>query len=106
MRKEDLKHWLEQSDWKTWVVMGLIAIALITFIKNRMIEHKIHEAHLAILEAIDHTDAKIQEARKAAEKADQSVDAAFHQSINQAKEVIGSGTEQLDDLRNKMKRTS
>jgi len=99
MSYKKLQHIFENYDWKIWVVGGVALIALITFIQNTVVEHKIRKAQLAVMSAIDHEEQAIHQSMTDADKRDESVNVAFEKAMTSSDARIDSTHKEMKSLR-------
>ena len=97
-----IKHWAETSDWKIWLAGGLGIIALVSFIQDAVIEHRVKAAQQNIMAAIDREEHAIRQTREIAEQRDEAVDVAYIDAVATAREVIAAGDEAMRSTQNSM----
>lgn len=90
----NMKDWIEKTDWKIWLVMGIVIVFLVTSIRHSIIDHGINKKRQQIMDAIDRQETAMQEQRAMAEKRDQEVDADFGRA-EQAGQALISSTEKM-----------
>ena len=81
---------------------GVVVIALITFIQDTVIEHRVKRAQQAVMASIDREEQAIRHAREEAEQRDQKVDEAFDRAMQSSKDVIDSSKNTMSEVRRTM----
>lgn len=90
----NMKDWVENADWKIWLIMGIVIVFSVTSIRHSIIDHGINKKRQQIMEAIDRQEIAMRTQRAMAEKRDQEVDADFGRT-EQAGQALISSTQKM-----------
>lgn len=83
-RYEKVKEWMDKSDWRMWVAIGIAVVMSISFLTDLVIDIQIKNARERVMASIDQEEAAIKKSRMAAEARDTEVDAAFEHAFDQS----------------------
>jgi chemotaxis regulatin CheY-phosphate phosphatase CheZ len=82
-RYEKVKEWMDKSDWRMWVAIGIATVMSISFLTDLVIDSQIRNAREQVMASIDREEAAIKQSRMVAEAGEKDVNAAFDHAFSQ-----------------------
>jgi hypothetical protein len=86
-RYKKVKEWMEMSDWRMWVAIGIAIVMSVSFLTNVVIDNQIKNARDQVLSSTDREENAIKQSRMAAEAGEKKVDTVFDHAFDHGKYV-------------------
>lgn len=87
-RYEKVKIWMDKSDWRMWVAIGIAIVMSLSFLTNLLVDIQVKNARKQVMAMIDREEDAIKQSRIAAEARDNKVDAAFDDAFSKNQDVM------------------